>query len=151
MKKVVAILVLVVGTVFSVNAQSAVEKEAMAKKEAMEKEAMMKKEEMMAKEAKTISLEQTSGEFTQKSITVSEGTYVFEIANNGVDHNVGFVLVQKGKDISNPENHIKTAYVTAPVGTDSSQTSKPTTLAKGEYVYFCPLNPTATDNTLIVQ
>lgn len=99
----------------------------------------------------TITLEQTPGEFTQKSLTVSEGTYVFEIANNGIDHNVGFVLVEKGKDVSKPENHIKTAYVTAPVGTDEAQTSKPTVLKKGEYVYFCPLNPTSTDNTLIVN
>ena len=136
MKKVVAILVLAVGTVFSVNAQ----------------DSMMKKDKMM-KDApvKTISLEQTSGEFTQKQLTVSEGTYVFDIANNGVGHDVGFVLVKKGKDVSKPENHIKTAYVTKPVKTGASQTSKPTKLDKGEYVYFCPLNPTATDNTLIVK
>jgi plastocyanin len=129
MKKVVAILVLVVGTVFTANAQ----------------------DKMMSKAVKTISLEQTEGEFTQKQVTVSEGTYIFEIANNGVDHNVGFVLVEKGKDISDAKNHIQTAYVTAPVGTNSTQTSKATTLAKGEYVYFCPLNPTSTDNTLIVK
>ncbi|MFD2586668.1 plastocyanin/azurin family copper-binding protein [Croceitalea marina] len=134
MKKVIAILVLAVGSVFTVNAQD-----------------KMMKDKMVDKAVKTIALEQTEGEFTQKQVTVSAGTYVFEIANNGVDHNVGFVLVEKGKDISKPENHIQTAYVTAPVGTNSSQTSKPTTLSKGEYVYFCPLNPTATDNTLIVK
>ena len=100
---------------------------------------------------KTIALEQTPGEFIQKTLTVPAGTYVFEIANKGIDHNVGFVLVEKGKDISKPENHIQTAYVTAPVGTNETQTSKPTTLTAGEYVYFCPLNPTSTDNTLIVQ
>ena len=108
-------------------------------------------DKMMDKGTKVISLEQTTGEFTQKQLTVNAGTYVFEISNNGVDHNVGFVLVEKGKDISKAENHIQTAYVTAPVGTDSKQTSKPTELKKGEYVYFCPLNPTSTDNTLIVQ
>ena len=134
MKKVVAILVLAIGTVFTTNAQD-----------------KMMKDKMMSKSVKTIALEQTKGEFTQKQVTVSEGTYIFEIANNGVDHNVGFVLVEKGKDLSKPENHIQTAYVTAPVGTNSSQTSKPTTLSKGEYIYFCPLNPTSTDNTLIVK
>lgn len=108
-------------------------------------------DKMMSNKVKTIALEQTPGEFTQKTKTVSEGTYVFEIANNGVDHNVGFVLVEKGKDISKPENHIQTAYVTSPVGTNKTQISQPTVLTKGEYVYFCPLNPTATDNTLIVQ
>ncbi|MDT0606452.1 plastocyanin/azurin family copper-binding protein [Croceitalea rosinachiae] len=129
MRKVIVILVIALTTVFSVNAQ----------------------EKMMDKAVKTIKLEQVPGEFTQKTVTVSEGTYVFEIANKGVDHNVGFVLVEKGKDISKPENHIQTAYVTSPVETNSSQTSKPTALSKGEYVYFCPLNPTATDNTLVVE
>lgn len=129
MKKLIAVVVLAFGTAFSVNAQ----------------------DKMMKETHKVISLEQTTGEFTQKQITVSEGTYVFEVSNNAVGHDVGFVLVQKGKDISNPENHIKTAYVTEVVPTGKKQTSKPTTLAKGEYVYFCPMNPTATDNTLIVQ
>ncbi|WP_420603688.1 cupredoxin domain-containing protein [Flagellimonas sp.] len=130
MKKVIAILVLAVGTVFSTNAQDKMMKDAAVK---------------------TVALEQTSGEFTQKQITVSEGTYVFDITNNGVGHDVGFVLVKKGKDVSKPENHIQTAYVTKPVKTGMSQTSKPTKLEKGEYVYFCPLNPTSTDNTLIVK
>ncbi len=124
MKKVLLAFALILGFAFTSNAQS---------------------------QAKTISLEQTKGEFTQKQITVSQGTYVFEIANNGVGHDVGFVLVKKGKDLNDPKNHIKTAYVTKAVSTGAKQTSKPTKLAKGEYVYFCPLNPTSTDNTLIVQ
>lgn len=134
MKKVVAILVFFVGAAVMTNAQD-----------------KMMKEKMMSDEVKTIKLEQTPGEFTQKSLKVSAGTYIFEIANNGIDHNIGFVLVEKGKDVSKPENHIQTAYVTSPVGTNETQTSKPTVLTKGEYVYFCPLNPTATDNTLIVE
>ena len=129
MKRVLASMVFVVVMVFTASAQ----------------------DKMMDKTVKTITLEQTPGEFTQKNLTVSEGTYVFEIANNGVDHNVGFVLVRKGNDISKPENHIQTAYVTSPVGTNETQTSKPTTLTKGEYVYFCPLNPTSTDNVLKVK
>ncbi len=135
MKKVIAVVALVFGVVFSANAQ----------------DKMMKNDKMAKEMVSTISLEQTPGEFTQKKITVSEGTYVFEIANNAVDHEVGFVLVPKGKDISKPENHIQTAYVTEVVGTGKKQTSKPTTLAKGEYVYFCPMNPTATDNILTVE
>lgn len=129
MKKVIAIVTLVFGVAFSTNAQ----------------------DKMMKETVEKISLEQTPGEFTQKQITVSEGTYVFEIANNAVGHDVGFVLVPKGKDISKPENHIQTAYVTEVVGTGKKQNSKPTKLVKGEYVYFCPMNPTATDNTLIVN
>ena len=129
MKKVILVIALVYSVAFSMNAQDNMTKEVV----------------------NTISLEQTPGEFTQKSISVSEGTYIFEIANNAVGHDVGFVLVQKGKDISKPENHIQTAYVTEVVGTGKKQTSKPTKLAKGEYVYFCPMNPTSTDNTLIVE
>ncbi len=129
MKKVVALLVLALGLAFQSNAQ----------------------DKMMSKDVKTIKLEQTPGEFTQKTVTVPAGTYIFEVVNNGIDHNVGFVLVEKGKDVSKPENHIQTAYVTSPVGTNETQTSKPTVLAKGEYVYFCPLNPTSKDNTLIVK
>lgn len=135
MKKVITVLVVALVTVFTANAQ----------------DTMMKGDKMMKSATKTIALEQTSGEFTQKQITVSEGTYVFEIANNNVGHNVGFVLVKKGEDISNPENHIQTAYVSEQVATGDKQTSKATTLEKGEYVYFCPLNPTSTDNTLTVQ
>ena len=129
MKKVVALFLFVLSVSFTTTAQ----------------------DKMMKETVKTIQLEQTPGEFTQKSLTVNEGTYVFEIVNKGIDHNVGFVLVKKGKDISKPENHIQTAYVTSPVGTDKTETSKPTKLTKGEYIYFCPLNPTATDNTLVVK
>ena len=134
MRKIVTFLVIAMGFMMSINAQD-----------------KMMKDKMMSDGVKTIKLEQTPGEFTQKKLTVAPGTYVFEVANNGVDHNVGFVLVKKGKDVSKPENHIQTAYVTSPVGTNESQTSKPTVLEKGEYVYFCPLNPTATDNTLVVK
>ncbi|AXT18436.1 hypothetical protein D7030_07715 [Flavobacteriaceae bacterium AU392] len=122
MKKLIAVFAFVIGFAFTTNAQ----------------------------EAKKISLEQTKGEFTQKSITVSEGTYVFEIANNSVGHNVGFVLVPEGKDASKPENHIKAAYVTKPVATDSKQTTNKVALKKGKYVYFCPLNPTP-QYTLVVE
>ena len=99
-------------------------------------------------QVKTISLEQTKGEFTQKGFTLDAGTYVFEIANKGVDHEVGFVLAPKGK--VEPENHIKAAYVTAPVATNSTSKTNEVTLTKGEYVYFCPLNPTP-EYTLIVN
>ncbi|MEM8998722.1 MAG: plastocyanin/azurin family copper-binding protein [Bacteroidota bacterium] len=134
MKRTITTLITFMALVLTVNAQD-----------------KMMKGEMVDKNVQTISLEQIPGAFTQKEISVSEGTYVFQIKNNGVDHNVGFVLVEKGKDISKPENHIQTAYVTAPVATDETQLSKPTALVKGEYIYFCPLNPTATDNILIVE
>ena len=124
MKKVIAILVVVLGFAFNTNAQ----------------------DKMMKAPVKTVSLEQTNGEFTQKQITLSEGSYIFEIANNNVGHNVGFVLAPK----SDVKAHIKNAYVTEQVKNNTKQTSKTVTLKKGEYVYFCPLNPTP-QYTLIVK
>lgn len=126
MKKVIVVATLIFGAVFSINAQD-------------------------KQTSEIISLEQTPGEFTQKEITVSPGTYVFAIHNNEVGHDVGFVLVEKGKDVSKPENHIQTAYVTKAVANGKTQHSKPTVLKTGTYLYFCPLNPTAIDNELVVK
>ncbi len=93
----------------------------------------------MAK-VKTIALTQVSGEFETKELVLDAGTYVFEIANKDVDHAVGFVLAPKGK--TDQANHIKAAYVKAPVATGSTSLTNEVALSKGEYVYFCPLNPT---------
>ncbi|WP_196893511.1 cupredoxin domain-containing protein [Aureivirga marina] len=120
MKKFLAILVMVLGFTFTAQAQK----------------------------AKKVALEQTKGEFTQKSLTLSEGTYVFEIENAGVGHDVGFVLAPKGK--TSEKHHIKNAYVTSLVKNNKKSKSKKVTLTKGEYVYFCPLNPTP-QYTLIVE
>jgi plastocyanin len=98
-------------------------------------------QDSMKTKATVVSLEQSKGEFTQKTISLTEGGYIFEISNNNVGHQVGFVLVPKGKDASNAENHIKTAYVTKVVDNNTKEKSKVTTLAKGEYLYFCPMNP----------
>ena len=87
-----------------------------------------------------VKLTQVSGEFETKSLALGEGSYQFEIANNGVDHEVGFVLVPKGK--YDAANHIKAAYVTAPVADGSSSMTSVVSLEAGEYEYFCPLNPT---------
>jgi len=121
MKKSISILVLLIAFTFQSNVK-----------------------DKMMKDTKTIvvSLEQTKGAFTQKNVTLKEGSYVFEISNNNVGHDVGFVLVQKGQDASNPENHIKTAYVTKAVANNTAEKSNITPLKKGEYIYFCPLNPT---------
>ena len=127
MKKIISILVIALTFTLTGNAQ-----------------------DKMKTETKVVSLEQTKGEFTQKAITLTEGDYIFEISNNNVGHQVGFVLVPKGKDASKPENHIKTAYVTKVVDNNTKETSKVTTLEKGEYVYFCPMNPTP-QYTLIVE
>jgi plastocyanin len=121
MKKFIATIALSLITILSINAQD-----------------KMKNKDV----TKTISLEQTKGEFTQKALTVSEGTYVFEVSNKAAGTDVGFVLVKKGEDVTNANNHIKTAYVTSVVKEGHTENSNATTLAKGEYVYFCPLNKT---------
>lgn len=87
-----------------------------------------------------ITLGQVDGAFKVEGLTVSEGSYQFEIANNGVEKEVGFVLVPKGK--YDPSNHIKAAYVTSPVSNGSSSLTGVVELEAGEYEYFCPLNPT---------
>ncbi len=112
MKKVIAVVAILLGFALNANAQ----------------------------EVKTVSLEQTKGEFTQKKMTLKEGTYIFEIANKNVGHDVGFVLTEKGK--IEAEHHIKEAYVTSLVKNNAKSTTKEVVLKKGEYVYFCPLNPT---------
>ncbi len=114
MKKVIAIVVLLVGINFSATAQ----------------------------DLKTVALEQTKGEFTQKALTLSEGTYVFEVSNNEAAAEVGLVLIEEGKDGSNPKNHIADAYVSQMVKHGKTESSKAVKLKKGTYKYFCPFNKT---------
>ena len=122
MKKVITILVVVLGFAFNTNAQ----------------------------EVKTVSLEQTKGEFTQKQITLSVGTYIFEVSNNNAAPEVGLVLIEEGKDGANPKNHIKNAYVSQMVKHGKKETSNKVTLKKGTYKYFCPFNKTP-QYTLVVE
>lgn len=108
-------------------------------------------DKMMKKEAvKTVTLEQTKGEFTQKNLTLTEGSYIFEVTNNNAAPEVGLVLIEDGKDGSNPENHIKDAYVSQMVKHGKTESSKAVTLKKGTYKYFCPFNKTP-QYTLIVE
>jgi len=108
-------------------------------------------DKMMKKEAvKTVSLEQTKGEFTQKAITLSEGTYIFEVSNNNAAPEVGLVLIEDGKDGSDAKNHIANAYVSQMVKHGKTESSKEVKLTKGTYKYFCPFNKTP-QYTLIVK
>ena len=121
MKKIISILVIALAFSLQTNAQ----------------DKMMKKGDV-----KTVSLEQTKGEFTQKAITLSEGTYIFEVSNNNAAAEVGLVLVEEGKDASDAKNHIKEAYVSQMVKHGKTESSKSVTLKKGTYKYFCPFNKT---------
>lgn len=105
----------------------------------------------MKKDAvKTVSFEQTKGEFTQQALTLSEGTYIFKVSNNNAAPEVGLVLIEAGKDGSNPENHIKDAYVSQMVKHGKTESSKAVSLKKGTYKYFCPFNKTP-QYTLVVK
>ncbi len=102
----------------------------------------------VAEEAKSVKLIQTPGKFQTQNLNLTAGTYQFEIANEGIDHEVGFVLVPKGK--YEADHHIKAAYVKAPVAEGNSSLTNNVTLEAGEYEYFCPLNPTP-KYTLVVK
>jgi hypothetical protein len=99
---------------------------------------------------KTVSLEQTKGEFTQKSMTLSEGTYIFNVTNTDAAPEIGLVLIQDGKDGSDAKNHIKNAYVSQMVKHGKTESSKEVMLKKGTYKYFCPFNKTP-QYTLVVE
>ncbi|WP_290697296.1 cupredoxin domain-containing protein [Lacinutrix sp.] len=107
-------------------------------------------QDKMMKSVKTISLEQTSGEFTQKALTVSEGTYVFNVTNTNAAPEVGLVLIEAGKDGKDAKNHIANAYVSQMVKHGATESSKEVTLTKGTYKYFCPFNKTP-QYTLVVE
>ena len=100
-------------------------------------------------DVETISLGQVDGAFTVQSLTVGEGKYQFDIANNGIDHEVGFVLVPKGK--YDAAYHIKTAYVSQPVADGQTSQTGIVDLKVGEYEYFCPLNPTPKYQLTVVK
>lgn len=104
---------------------------------------------LFAQTAEKISLRQTTGEFKTKSLKLKAGkSYVFEVENDGVDHEVGFVIAPKGQTAQ--KNHITESYLAKTIKDGESSTSQAVTLEKGEYVYFCPLNPTPL-YTLIVK
>ena len=88
-----------------------------------------------------VKLDQTTGEFTQQELNLKAGeTYVFEVTNSGVDHEVGFVIAPKGK--TDQEHHIPEAYLSKTITDGETAASQEVTLEEGEYVYFCPMNPT---------
>ena len=94
-----------------------------------------------AQEVEKVSLVQVPGKFEQTALSLKAGTsYIFEVENSGVDHEVGFVIAPKGQ--TEQANHIQSAYLQTVVKDGESAQSNQVVLEKGEYVYFCPLNPT---------
>lgn len=87
-----------------------------------------------------VNLTQKKGVFTTESLTLASGEYQFNIHNENVGTDVGFVIVPKG--MYDADKHIKEAYVTKPVADGMTVASNVVKLAPGEYEYFCPLNKT---------
>lgn len=89
-----------------------------------------------------VTLNQIPGEFTNGDLTLTAGTYKFEVQNSGVDHEVGLVVAPKKDEITEAD-HLQNAYVAEVVKDGDTQACKgEVVLEKGEYVFFCPLNPT---------
>ena len=101
------------------------------------------------KKTKTIKLEQTPGVFTQKTLELKPGKYVFQVSNKDIDHEVAFALAPK-QEVIGDGDYIKEAFLAHPVSSGQSAKSKEVVLKKGEYVYFCPMNPTP-KYTLVVK
>jgi len=100
-------------------------------------------------DVETLKLTQVDGKFKVQGMTVTEGSYQFAVANDGIDREVGFVLVPKGK--YDPSMHIKNAYVKAPVAEGNVSMTNIVDLKAGEYEYFCPLNPTPKYTLTVVK
>jgi plastocyanin len=96
-----------------------------------------------SKEATIVKLVETPGQFDTKELKLKAGSYQFEITNKGVDHEVAFFLQQEN-------DKGKQDFATALPNSGLSKTIKDgetsktgvVALAKGTYVYSCPLNPT---------
>lgn len=94
-----------------------------------------------AQETKVIKLKQTPGEFNKTELKLEAGQpYVFDVENKSVNHPVGFVIAPVG--MTDENHHIKEAYISKMVDEGQSAKSNEVVLEKGEYVYFCPMNPT---------
>lgn len=140
MKKKLLIILSVTATLFLASCSESAPKtseETMAEDEGKTKVAMEETDEVQV-----VKLEEVEGEFTTKELTLKEGMYKFEVTNNGVDHDVAFVLAPAKENIQE-EDYIADAMLTATLADGETASSKePVKLEKGEYVYFCPMNPT---------
>jgi len=124
---------------FLVSCNSATETESVSQ---LSSEKVLVEEMEEVAETQLITLNQVPGEFTNGDLVLEAGTYRFEVLNSGVDHEVGLVVAPKKDEILEAD-HLTDAYVSETVKDGDSQLSKgEVVLEKGEYVFFCPLNPT---------
>jgi plastocyanin len=96
-----------------------------------------------AAKVKVIELIQTPGKFENEKLTLKPGKYQFKVTNKGIDHEVAFYL-QKADKNAKPisETPVKSSELAKHVKNGETSSSGTVDLAKGTYVYSCPLNPT---------
>jgi Cupredoxin-like domain len=106
----------------------------------------------MAQDGATIvKLVQTPGKFEGKELKLKPGKYQFEVSNEGVAHPVAFFL-QKEADKGSKDfaTALKDSGLPGTLKDGESAKTGVVELAKGKYVYSCPLNPTP-HYTIIVE
>ena len=119
---------------------------------AMEEATMAPKEATMAKaEVTVVDLTQTPGAFTTERLELAPGQYRFRVANQGVDHEVGFVIQRAADREASPmETAVENSFTRSTIADGATSETGVVTLAPGEYVYSCPLNPTP-HYTIVVE
>jgi plastocyanin len=90
----------------------------------------------MADRVNIIDLNQRVGFYEQGNLKLKPGKYIFRVKNENVDHEVGFVLSQKGFLMKKNIAMLRGLYE------GQTKQSEVVDLKPGEYQYFCPLNPT---------
>ena len=117
---------------------------AMAPKDAMAPKAAMTKDAMTAEaEVTTVDLTQTPGAFTTEHLDLAPGQYRFRVTNASVDHEVGFFIQRAAdKDGAPGETALENSFTQSAIALGQTSETGVVTLAPGEYVYSCPLNPT---------
>ena len=117
----------------------------MADKHAMsDKHATVDKHAMKAAaEVTVVDLAQTPGAFTTEHLDLAPGQYRFRVTNASVDHEVGFFIQRAAdKDGAPGETAVENSFTESAIATGETSQTGVVTLAPGEYVYSCPLNPT---------
>lgn len=90
-----------------------------------------------------IELIQTPGQFTTQELNLRPGKYQFRVVNQGVDHDLGFVIQKSadtGKDVM--QFHVADSFTTKTIKAGEAAYTGVVDLTKGKYTYVCPLNPT---------
>lgn len=103
-----------------------------------QQKATMVDHKMTHKDVTVIHLTQTEGQFETQALNLKPGKYIFEVTNQGVDHEVAFMLVPA----DSPKDAIQAAGLPKLLKDGETQKSGIVELTAGTYKYNCPLNPT---------